>query len=157
MTIYRSKANEFRVRAEKNEHVSIIPAPGASIATSGKRGGHTVSGCFAAISMKTTLPAPEFMDEFVDYNIDIFCRSKNSCKHGSSDIEIRVHINITGYEHILAEQRNLEFYVETMTFDRALEMCKIIDSKKIDSAEKLLHEDLKLLDYLGIQLYQQVI
>lgn len=157
MKVYRTKENNFRIRAGKNEHVSIKPGPGASVATSGKRGGHTVSGCFAAISLVTILPAPEFCEDFAQYNIDIFCHSTNSSEKASSDIESRVHITFTGYEEILKERHLLEFYVKTMSLERALEMCKIINSKKISSAEKLLREDLKFLDHLGIRLYQQVL
>lgn len=107
--------------------------------------------------MKTTLPAPEFYDDFAEYDIDIFCHSENSYNGASSDIENRVHINFSGHEYILEARRSLEFYVETMSFERALEMCKIIDSKKIHSDEKLCCEDLKLLDHLGIRLYRQVL
>ena len=65
-------------------------------AETAQRGGHTVSGCFAAISLKTIVPAPEFYEDFAQYNIDIFCHSANSCDKASSDIESRVHITFIG-------------------------------------------------------------
>lgn len=148
----------FRVRLEKNEFVSLKSASGSTIETTGKRGGYTVFGNFAAMSLKITPPNLEFMDDYTDYSIHIFVRSNNfkECKTDlTCDNNYHVHIHISSLFPDEEAQSMLFAYIKFMSYERVLKLCKIISNGKIDDTKDLFQPDLELLDYLKIPRYKQ--
>jgi len=156
MIIYQAKNKSgFRVKPESTEFTSIVLNSGAKIETEGSRGGYTIFGGFAAMSLKISPPVPEHYDEYTDYSVDIFCRNYNGCRADISyDNEYRVHLHFSRYGSDLVDEEMIRFYVKTMTYERALNICKVISAGKFgdDATKNLVTEDLRLLNRLGIKL-----